>query len=128
GAHLTHLQGVPPGRANGADHKRRIPDPGMSSLPPSPHRSRLRLLVALGVVALGGYFGGTAAWYEWHFRSAVRAERDRDFAVAQRELDACLRHRPDDPHARLLAARLGWRARVDELVPAAGWDVPLRKH
>ncbi len=100
----------------------------MSSSPTSPSRSRLRLLVALGVVAVGCYFGATAAWYEWRFRSAVRAERDRDFVVAERELNACLRYRPDDPHARLLAARLGWRSRVDDLVPAAGWDLPLREH
>src|SRR5262249_1170773 len=43
-------------------------------------------------------------------------------------LEACLRHRRDDPRARLLAARLGWRSRVDDLVPAAGWDLPLREH
>ncbi len=98
------------------------------SSPPSPRRRWLRLLVGIAVVAVGGYFVGTAAWYEWQFRSAVQAERDRDFVAAQRELNACLRHRPDDPHARLLAARLGWRSRVDDLVPAAGWDVPLRKH
>jgi Flp pilus assembly protein TadD len=80
-----------------------------------------------GVVAVAGYFGGTAAWYEWRFRTAVRAERERDYATAERELNACLRHRPDDPRARLLAARLGWRSRLDQLVPGAGWDVPLRK-
>jgi tetratricopeptide (TPR) repeat protein len=80
------------------------------------------------VVVAAGYVGGAAAWYEWRFRSAVRAERDRDFVTAERELNACLRHRPDDPHARLLAARLGWRSRLDALVPASGWDVPLRKH
>jgi tetratricopeptide (TPR) repeat protein len=100
----------------------------VSSSPPSPRHSRLRLLVALGVVAVGGYFGGTAAWYEWRFRTAVRAERDRNFVVAERELNACLRRRPDDPRAHLLAARLGWRSRVDTLVPGAGWDAPLRRH
>jgi Flp pilus assembly protein TadD len=84
--------------------------------------------VALPLVAAGGYFGGTAAWYEWRLRSAVQAERARDFGAAQRDLDACLRQRPDDPRARLLAARLGWRSRIDDLVPGSGWDAPLRKH
>jgi tetratricopeptide (TPR) repeat protein len=80
------------------------------------------------VVAVGGYFGGTAAWYEWRFWSAVRAEKDRNFVAAERELTACLQLRPNDPHVQLLAARLGWRSRLYELMPAAGWDVPLRKH
>jgi Flp pilus assembly protein TadD len=97
-----------------------------SSTPPP--RRPLRLLVATGVIAVAGYFGGTAAWYELRFRAAVRAERDRDYATAERELNACLRHRPDDPRARLLAARLGWRSRLDALVPGSGWDGPLREH
>jgi tetratricopeptide (TPR) repeat protein len=99
----------------------------MRAAPFSPRRRRLWLLVALGVVG-GAYFGGKAAWYDWRFRSAVQAERNRDFVAAERELNACLRQRPDDPQARLLAARLGWRARLDELVPESGWDIPLRKH
>src|SRR5207302_6663086 len=90
--------------------------------------SRLGLLIIVGVVAVGSYYGGTAAWYEWRFRSAVRAERGRDFDVAARELNACLRHRPDNPRAHLLAARLGWRSRVGDLGPAAGWGVPVRQH
>jgi len=100
----------------------------VSTSPPRPRRRWLRLLIVLGMLALGGYYVGTAAWYEWRFRSAVQAEQARDFVTAKRELDVCLRRRPDDPHARLLAARLGWRPRLDSLVPAAGWDLPLRQH
>jgi tetratricopeptide (TPR) repeat protein len=69
-----------------------------------------------------------AVWYEWRLRSAVQAERARDFDVAAAAVNACLRHWPDNPRAHLLAARLGWRPRIDDLAPGTGWDVPLRDH
>lgn len=91
-------------------------------------RDQFLILAVVVVLAVGGYLVVKAAWIEWRFRAAVHAERSRNFEVAQRELNACLRQRPEEPSFRLLAARLGWRARLDELMPADGWDAPLRKH
>jgi tetratricopeptide (TPR) repeat protein len=82
----------------------------------------------LGALAAGAYVGSTVLWYRWRFQSALQAERARDFETAQRELTACLQHRPADGRAHLLAARLGWRSRLDELSPGTGWDLPLREH
>jgi tetratricopeptide (TPR) repeat protein len=93
-----------------------------------PSRNQVVLLAVVVVLAVIGYLAGKAAWIDWRFRSAVQAERSRDFEVAQRELGACLRQRPDEPRLMLLAARLGWRSRLDDLMPADGWDAPLRKH
>src|SRR5207248_1778865 len=46
---------------------------------------------------------------------------------ARAELEHCLRVWPDDPEVRLLAARVGWRSRLDRPLEA-GWDRPLREH
>jgi tetratricopeptide (TPR) repeat protein len=93
-----------------------------------PARHRFFVLAVILALAVGGYLVARAAWIEWRFRSAVQAERSRAFEVAQHELNACLGQRPDEPRFRLLAARLGWRSRLDDLMPADGWDAPLRKH
>lgn len=98
----------------------------------APHSARLRrfrpLPVAALVLAAVAYPVGTRLRYARRFETAVRAERDRDFATATRELAACRQYWPDDPEVRLLAARLGWRARLEEPLPADGWDGPLRDH
>ena len=99
----------------------------MSKSPIPPRRKQLVLLAVVGVLAVGGYLVGKEVWFEWRYRSAVQAERRRDFEAAQRELTAGSRQRPDEPRLAILAARLGWRSRLDDLMPADGWDAPLRK-
>lgn len=72
-----------------------------------------RLLLAaavLAALAIVGYFGGRQVWAAYHFR-AGRSDLERyHTADARRHFDACLRVRPTDPEALLLAARAARRA------------------
>jgi hypothetical protein len=84
-------------------------------------------LLAVTLLIVGGYVGWKYGSYHWHLRAAERAERDRDFAAAARHLAKCLADRPDEPEARLLAARVGWRSRVGRPLPPPGWDAAVRR-
>jgi tetratricopeptide (TPR) repeat protein len=93
------------------------------------HRgSRIQLVLFLGLASVAAYFAGEALWFNSRFQSALRAERARDFDRAQTELNACVHHWPNDPQVHLLAARLGWRSRLEELPLVAGWESSVRAH
>jgi tetratricopeptide (TPR) repeat protein len=65
-----------------------------------------RILLALVILAgLGAYLAGKHFWAEYHFRIAKESLAKRDWAGAHAHLLVCLRVRPDDGRAHLLAAR-----------------------
>lgn len=98
------------------------------SQPTAPRRRRqLRWLLLAGVLAAACYWPAAHLLHVRRFHAARSAERARDFPRAQAELERCLRARPDDPEVRLLAARVGWRSRLDRPFEA-GWARPLREH
>jgi Tfp pilus assembly protein PilF len=69
---------------------------------------RRALLSALALLALA--YGGRAAWLEYHFRAAERAQERRDFGAARDHLARYLAAYPASGRAHFLAARAARRA------------------
>ncbi len=88
--------------------------PGLWKLLRAPWSTwRRALLSALAVLGLA--YGARAAWLEYHFRAAERAEERRDFAAVRDRLKPYLDAYPSSGRAHFLAARAARRAgRLDE--------------
>jgi tetratricopeptide (TPR) repeat protein len=67
-----------------------------------------RILLFLAILATVGIAGGLIVWRQWpnrYLQAGETALQERRYDEAREHLAAYLSHRPDDPRARLLAAR-----------------------
>src|SRR5207248_9733969 len=102
----------PPPRKRPRGRAMRIPHP-LRALARHP-RLTSAALVGLAALCLVGYPVGSSLYrssqFARHLKAAGEAEERFDFDGACEHLAFCLRLRPDDPGARLLAARAARRA------------------
>lgn len=94
-----------------------------AAAPPAPRRRWGRLLLAGGVLLLGGLLA-VQGWAYWHERSARRELADERFDEAQRHVELALRVRGGWASTQLLAARIarqqGAYARAEEHLSRCG--------
>ncbi len=69
----------------------------------------LLALALLAAASAAGWVLGLRAWADWQYRAAVRAAEEHDLGRAREHLARCLRARPGDGRALLLAARTARR-------------------
>src|SRR5205823_3470376 len=79
---------------------------------------RLILLGALALLGAAGYYGVRQLWAGYHYRLALQAQQERDFAQAADHLERALTVWPHDPAMHLLSAQAARRqGDMDSAVP-----------